>query len=101
MPNLPDYPDRINALVVAMAGQAYGEMMRGKRSAALWLATDGAFMLEAAGADTAAYRLGNLARARLRTLTRKSARNRAKDNQAMNTNNLHATPQKVGAAEEV
>jgi hypothetical protein len=62
---LPDYPDRINALVCAMAQQAAQEAQRGKRDAALWLATDGVYMLEAVGADTAAYRLGNLAREKL------------------------------------
>jgi hypothetical protein len=72
---LPDYPDRINALVCAMAGQAAAEAKRGKRSAALWLATDGTFMLEAAGADRAAFLLGNFAREKLRTRTAARARN--------------------------
>jgi hypothetical protein len=69
---LPDYPDRINELVCAMAFLAAKQAQRGDRDAALWLATDGEFMLDAAGAVTAAHRLGNLAREKL--YTRASAR---------------------------
>lgn len=60
----PDYP--IDALVCAIAQQAAQETKRGDRSAALWLATDGVFMLEAVNADRAAWQLGKLAREKLR-----------------------------------
>lgn len=57
----PDYD--ITPLVSAMAEQAAKEAQRGDKSAALWLATDGVFMLDAVGMETAAHKLGELARA--------------------------------------
>jgi hypothetical protein len=59
----PDYS--IDGLVIALAQQAAQQAKRGNRSAALWLATDGAFMLECIHAETAAYKLGLLAREKL------------------------------------
>jgi hypothetical protein len=52
----------IMPLVLAIAGQAARQTKGGNRSAALWLATDGEFMLDCIGADRAAHKLGKLAR---------------------------------------
>lgn len=69
----PDFD--ITPLVCAMAEQAARETQRGDKHAALWLATDGAFMLDAVGMDSAAYQLGKLGRDVVWKHPRQSKRN--------------------------
>jgi hypothetical protein len=64
-----DFP--IHGLVAAIAMQAVRDARSGDRSAALWLATDGEFMLDCIGADRAAEHAARLGRDELKKINRK------------------------------